>query len=242
MGDQDDRHRRRIDRSFALASKEVTVEQFLQFRKDHRLFKDYAPGSACPVNDVSWYDAVAYCNWLSAREGLPPDQWCYEPNASGDYAEGMKMAANYLQRTGYRLPTEAEWEYACRAGSDTPYFFGATHELLGKYSWTLINSIGVSRPVGTSRPNDFGFFDLLGNASEWCQSLHAPFRTDTDPEDLLLEDREDVYVVNNQQLRAVRGGSFFHRAQFMRVETRQGKAPSFRLYSYAFRVARTVAP
>ena len=68
------------------------MDQFLRFRKDHEYVKEYAPTGDCPVNKVSWYDAAAYCNWLSEQEGIPKEQWCYEPNKEGKYAEGMKMA------------------------------------------------------------------------------------------------------------------------------------------------------
>ena len=77
-----------------------------------------------PANIVTWYDAAAYCNWLSEQEGIPKTQWCYDPDQK--FAEGMKLPADYLSRTGYRLPSEAEWEFACRAGTISSRYYGHT--------------------------------------------------------------------------------------------------------------------
>ena len=124
------------------------------------------------MNSVSWYDATAYCNWLSKKDGIPEDEWCYGPNEKGDYAEGMKLMSNPDKRKGYRLPTEAEWEYSCRAGAVTSYSFGEPWELLEKYGWYIKNSPNRTQPVGSLKPNDLGLFDLHGNVWEWCQDRY----------------------------------------------------------------------
>ena len=178
-------HRERIGHSFAIATKEVTVEQFQRFLKENpriqvKNYEPYSPEPTCPMNSVSWYDAAAYCNWLSKKEGIPEDQWCYGPNEKGDYAEGMKLMSNAENRKGYRLPTEAEWEYSCRAGAVTGYSFGEPWELLEKYGWYVKNSPNRTQPVGSLKPNDLGLFDLHGNVWEWCQDRYEDSEKDNE--------------------------------------------------------------
>jgi hypothetical protein len=84
-----------IDYPFAIGLKLVTVAEFKKFRSGFVYVKKYSPGEDTPINWVTWYEAVAYCNWLSAQEEIPQDQWCYEPNPQGNYAEGMKVKADY---------------------------------------------------------------------------------------------------------------------------------------------------
>ena len=239
----------RMDRSYAIGAKEVTVGQFLKFRKDQprQWQQQYYPSNDHPMMEVSWHDAAAYCNWLSQQEGIPPDQWCYQPDEKGvalivtavgqagglpqhgvfgwalgqafgqertplAYTVAMedkKPAANHLQRTGYRLATAAEWEYACRAGATTGYSFGERWEdLLGKYCWHSENSKSKSHPVGQLKPNDLGLFDLHGNAWEWC-------------DDMFLR-------VGGASHRVIRGGSWNVLAANCRAAYRRANGPAYR--------------
>ncbi len=179
--DNEAQHRQSIGGTFAIASKVVTRAQFRRFQDANPdvLNPDLSTlklTDDSPQVEVNWYDAAHYCNWLSQIVGIPKDQWCYDPGAGGKYARGMKPAADFLQRVGYRLPTQEEWEYACRSGSQTSRYYGLSVELLPKYAWYLDNSDhrqGIW-PVGRKKPNDFGLFDMLGNVWQWGET-----RTDT---------------------------------------------------------------
>lgn len=237
-GEGDGRHRSKLDRRFALASKEVTVEQFQRFRNGHAFNKWYARTDDCPAINVLWYAAAAYCNWLSEQEGIAKDQWCYLPNTDGQYAEGMTMAPDYLLRTGYRLPTETEWDYACRMGAETEYSFGVSVELLGKYGWYDGSSLGISHPVGSLRPNDLGLFDMHGNVWEWCQDVFRPYSKTTGTEPPIPNDAGQA--VSNRVGRVLRGGSFNNPPTHTRSANRNDFAPTIQDDAVGLRPARTI--
>jgi formylglycine-generating enzyme required for sulfatase activity/serine/threonine protein kinase len=236
MGDGPARKRVQMNYSFALAARDVTVAEFRRFRKGHGYVKVYAPTEDCPVNGVSWYDAAVYCNWLSKQEGIAQGQWCYLPNEKGNYAEGMKVAADWRKRSGYRLPTEAEWEYACRAGSVTPWSMGTAEELLPKYAWFLANASGRSQPVSSLRPNDWGLFDMHGNVWQWCQDR---FVDDTERAQAPVDKGALEDKVDDKNIRLLRGGAFRDLPLVVRSTYRSRDAPAFRLYFLGFRPART---
>jgi eukaryotic-like serine/threonine-protein kinase len=157
----------RINRVFAIAAKETTIEQMLRFDANHWYKKEDAVSATCPVGAVTWHRAIDYCEWLNGREQVPESKSCY---ARGGDRLGHAMALPDLSKTGYRLPTRAEWEFACRAGTMTRRYYGNddNDELLYHYVWLPHRGAPPRlEPVGRSMPNDFGLFDMYGNVSEW---------------------------------------------------------------------------
>jgi eukaryotic-like serine/threonine-protein kinase len=231
-------HRRVIPRRFAIADKEVTVEQYQRFARQNPQFgvaqsdlDKFSPEPNGPMIGVTWYGAVAYCNWLSKEEGRREDQWCYVPNERGDYDKGMTIPADVLHRKGYRLPTEAEWEYACQAGATTSRYFGLSIELLPKYAWYRDNSNERTWPCGLAVPNDLGLFDMLGNVYEWCQERHTYYQSG------LAESLRDDIIDDTPRL--LRGGSWYNLPSYVRSAARVTSAPSTHNNYNGFRLART---
>jgi len=149
-------HKVRID-SFYMDTCEVTQEQFRRLQiSDPSHFKD----ARRPVEQVNWTDAAICCNERSRAEGL---EVCYDEES---------WECNF-EANGYRLPTEAEWEYACRAGTETRYFFGNSVKELERYGWFSKNSAGSTHLVGLRQPNGWGLYDMCGNVAEWCNDFYS---------------------------------------------------------------------
>jgi serine/threonine protein kinase/formylglycine-generating enzyme required for sulfatase activity len=221
-------HCQEIKYPFAIATKLVTVDEFKQFRKDFDYTRLYSPNNDCPANKVTWYMAAAYCNWLSDKEGLQP---CYEAK-NGKYEEGMRLAPDYLSRTGYRLPTEAEWECACRAGTVTRRYYGESDELLGKYAWFVGNSNNRTWPGGRLKPNDWGLFDMLGNLVVWCQDpVLGPGGEGKHP--------RSVSTVFDNEMRRARGSAFGDVAVDTRAAKREQTFPGQQVNFLSLRLARS---
>jgi serine/threonine protein kinase/formylglycine-generating enzyme required for sulfatase activity len=235
-------HDVRIPRSFAVATKEVTVGQFQKFLKDRPELAARWKGKLEmqnpdePVVGVTWFEAAQYCRWLSEKEDIPEKEMCYP--SIPEIKPGMQMQEKYLSRTGYRLPTEAEWEYVCRAGAATSRPYGMADELLGDYAWYTGNAVGRPHPVGSRKPNDYGLFDMLGNSGEWCQDGYDPYPSDQNGG--RTEDQEDKGPITTLKSRVIRGGAFLLDAAYARSAARFALPPQVATSLAGLRVARTL--
>ena len=155
-----------------------------------------------PVVCVNWNGAKAFCDWLSKKEGKE-----------------------------YRLPTEAEWEYACRAGTQTKWNFGDNESQLGEYAWYVENSGIKTHPVGQKRPNAWGLYDTHGNAWEWCADWYAWDYYVSSPPD-------DPKGPSSGTSRVLRGGDCGSGAGLVRSAIRATSVPDNRDRTVGFRVAR----
>jgi formylglycine-generating enzyme required for sulfatase activity len=197
--------------------------------------KKYSPDPDGPQISVTWYEAVAYCNWLSRQEKLPE---CYEPNSQGQYEAGMKIKPGALSLGGYRLPTEGEWEYACRAGAETSRYYGASVDLLGRYAWYSATTQDHAWSCGSLLPNDLGLFDMLGNTNEWGQEVPKVYRPDD--RGRVTESKVPMYaLVDDTNPRLLRSGTCSNLAPYHRSAYRSSSAPSYRAADSGFRPSRT---
>ena len=236
-----------VTRSFLLGDREVSRKLFQQFLSDPDYpskekpeewtcaINEYSPSEEYPVQTVSWYDSVMFCNWLSHLEKRDA---CYQrtgkksQNLMGQLTEHDAWQL-LRDADGYRLPTDAEWEYACRAGTMTAYCFGDDKSFLNRYA-----AYRGSRPElpGSKLPNGWGFFDLHGNVSEWCHTSYGPSSITQSLFSPLGSGTPDM----QGDARVLRGGSVFNSAEQVRSAYGTAYWAGFRHNAHVgFRVART---
>ena len=179
-----------------------------------------------PVEQVRWSDAVRYCNKRSAGEGLQP---CYD----------LETWRCNFQANGYRLPTEAEWEYACRAGTKTAYYFGDNESKLSDHAWFEDNAGGKPRPVGGKPANPWGLYDMHGNVWQWCNDFYQVDYYQQSPE-------KDPRGPKAGETKVVRGGAWKFSADSCRSGYRYNENPGyadvcFGYDIYGFRCVRNAA-
>jgi eukaryotic-like serine/threonine-protein kinase len=227
--DEQPQHSVEITRPFYLGVYPVTQAEYVQVtsQKNPSWFSKEGRGKSAvegldtsrfPVESVSWDEAAAFCEALNRLEAKKPAGW------------------------KYALPTEAEWEYACRAGSKTTYFFGGDAENLGNYAWYNGNSesrthaVGTSsesrtHAVGTRMANPWGLYDMGGNVRQWCADWYAKDYYASSP------NKDPQYLINDSaQARVLRGGSWAYGAEYCRAAFRSGIAPGSRISDFGLRV------
>ncbi len=201
-------HYVKITRPFLLQRTLVTQDQLESGKKKQP--KD--PNHKYPASEVSYQEAVEYCNKLSEKEGLPP---AYTRN-------GLD-----LDSAGYRLPTEAEWEYAARAG-ETGTVYGQEEDI----AWYAWNSNKEVQPVALKKPNAWGLYDMLGNLSEWTSDVYKPY---------MPSDQTDPYMSGYGD-RVLRGGNYLSNSSEIFFARREHRPPEYKSLTSGFRICRTYRP
>jgi formylglycine-generating enzyme required for sulfatase activity len=228
--DEKPAHTVNLTYDYLIGEREVTFDEYATFCTEtfHRVPDDFGWGRGMqPAINVSWWGAISYCNWLSQKEGIAI---AYDNKGSLLDKNGNRTAVIETVH-GYRLPTEAEWEYAARGGLKRKGYKYAGSDTLSEVGWYKDNSGGQTHPVGQKLPNELGLYDMSGNVIEWCHDWYGDYTsmTQTNPTGPI-----------SGSFRVNRGGCWDIDEQHCRVAHRgNGAAVSG---DFGFRVARTAKP
>jgi formylglycine-generating enzyme required for sulfatase activity len=237
-GSNETQHSVTISKPFYISKYEVTQKEWVALMGSN---PSYFKGDNLPVEQVSWYDVIEYCNKLSVKEGLTPAYTIDKTRSDGNNRNGndnVKWVVTWNRNAnGYRLPTEAEWELACRAGTTTPFYTGnnitTNHANYNGNNPYNGNAKGVYRvktwAVGSGTPNPWGLYDMSGNVYEWCWDWYGEYSSGT---------QTDPLGVSSGSYRVSRGVSWGDDGQYLRSAYRNGYTPSARSNDLGFRLLR----
>jgi formylglycine-generating enzyme required for sulfatase activity len=220
-GDDDEKPAHKVQLSpFYMDTHELTQKAYESLTEKN---PSKTKGLDKPVEQVDWYHAILYCNLRSLKEGLKP---CYDPST---------LACDFAA-DGYRLPTEAEWEYACRAGTKSKYSPGDDPAKLRNFAWFKANAGDTTHSVGQKAPNPWGLYDLHGNVAEWCQDIYGEHHYQQ-------SENRDPHGPATGNKRVLRGGSWRTGEDGCRSSARNSETPRFAdacfgSDSYGFRCVR----
>jgi len=228
--DEKPTHKVTFTYNFYIGKYEVTFDEYDAFcsatGKSKPNDQGWGRGSR-PVINVTWWDAIDYCNWLSEKEKLPK---AYDSNGNLLDKDG-RVTTDITKVLGYRLPTEAEWEFAARGGNKSRGYQYAGSSTVGDVAWYDSNSGGKTQEVGKKAPNELGIYDMSGNVWEWCSDWYGNYSSSA---------QTNPYNSTAGSDRVFRGGSWNDLAALSRVAFRYSVSPSIASYSLGFRIARTV--
>ena len=214
---------------FYIGKYEVTFDEYDEFFIDAGMQRPSDEGwgrGQRPIINVSWFDAIAYCNWLSEKENLPK---AYDNNGNLLDKDG-RVTTDPSKVMGYRLPTEAEWEYAARGGNKSKGYKYSGSDTTDEVAWYTSNSGSKTQEVGKKALNELGLYDMSGNVWEWCSDFYANYSS-----------LEQTNPYNNSgSFRVLRGGSWGNVATYVRVAGRSFNTPASTGSNLGFRIAKTV--
>ncbi|HNS76179.1 formylglycine-generating enzyme family protein [Mesotoga prima] len=225
-------HKVTLTYDFHIGKYPVTFEEYDKYcmRTSAKRPGDFSWGRGRrPVINVSWWDAISYCNWLSEKEGIPK-AYDDKGNILDKYG---KTTTDITEVVGYRLPTEAEWEYAARGGNKSKGYKYSGSDNADDVAWYASNSKGMTQEVGTKLPNELGLYDMSGNVWEWCSDWY----------DSRFYSRSQKFNSHNCTLgsyRVIRGGCWLSFEPYVRLVIRFDSSPKGSSNNMGFRISKTV--
>jgi formylglycine-generating enzyme required for sulfatase activity len=244
---QETQHRVKLTRPFAMADRPISRALYVRFLEEARgptavneyvaTVRETSPTARHPAVGINWYDAVLFARWLTAEVGLSESEQCYaDPATLTLDSHGHPVDRQwpfYPERKGFRLPTEAEWEYACRAGTVTTFSFGSDPTAADVFGWFQGNSSGNLHPTLPLKPTGRGLVSMHGNAAEWCHDWYGfiPGGRASDP-----------LGISDGSCRSVRSGSYQSGLALSRSASRAGLPPEFSAPCAGLRLVRTLVP